>query len=239
MTTKTIGDKTMKKINSSCWVIAATSFAFIIVGCTTAEPTIQSGPDAELSFDGLHRVDNSQADMAWARPDIDLSGYTKIMPVNGGVEYAQADNMGRTTRDRNSGGPFFIDDRSREQFETLVADIFAEELGRLENFTIVDEPGPEVLIVAGGLLNVTSFVPPQTATRSIIFLTSVGEATLVLELRDSESGRILARSVDSRAAETISDTFNHSNSVTNSAEVRRLLLFWARRLVEGLDGFTQ
>ncbi len=229
----------MKKINSSCWLITATSLAFIVAGCSTAAPTIQSGPDAELSFDGLHKVDNSQADMAWARPDIDLSGYTKILPVNGGVEYAQADNKGRTTRDRNSGGPFFIDDRSREQFETLVTDVFAEELGKIERFTLVDEPGPDVLIVAGGLLNVISYVPPQTATRSVIFLSAVGEATLVLELRDSESGRILARSVDRRAAETISDTFTHSNSVTNSAEVRRLLLFWARRLVEGLDGFTQ
>jgi len=229
----------MKKFNSYFWLVAATPFVLIVAGCSSAAPTIQTGPDAELSFDGLHRVDNSQADIAWARPDIDLSGYSKIMPVNGGVEYAQADNTGRTARDRTSGGPFFIDDRSREQFETLVADIFREELGRLQNFTIVDEPGPDVLIVAGGLLNVTSFVPPQTATRSIIFLTSVGEATLVLELRDSLSGRILARSVDRRAAETISDTFTHSNSVTNAAEVRRLLQFWARRLVEGLDGFTQ
>ena len=229
----------MKKINSCIWLGAATAFSVIVAGCSSTAPTIQSGPDAELSFDGLHRVDNSQADIAWARPDIDLSGYTKILPVNGGVEYAQADNKGRTSRDRNSGGPFFIDDRSREQFETMVADIFAEELEGLENFTIVDEPGPDVLIVAGGLLNVVSFVPPQTATRSVIFLTSVGEATLVLELRDSLSGRILARSVDRRAAETISDTFTQSNSVTNSAEVRRLLQFWARRLVEGLDGFTQ
>lgn len=229
----------MKKINSCIWLVAATAFSVIVAGCSSTAPTIQSGPDAELSFDGLHRVDNSQADIAWARPDIDLSGYTKIKPVNGGVEYAQADNMGRTSRDRNSGGPFFIDDRSREQFETMVADIFAEELEGLENFTIVDEPGPDVLIVAGGLLDVVSFVPPQTATRSVIFLTSVGKATLVLELRDSLSGRILARSVDRRAAETISDTFTQSNSVTNSAEVRRLLQFWARRLVEGLDGFTQ
>jgi len=49
--------------------------------------------------------------MAWARPDIDLSGYTKLVPVGGGIEYAEADNK---------GGPYFIDDRSREQFETLV-----------------------------------------------------------------------------------------------------------------------
>ena len=229
----------MKKTESSCRLIAATFFAFVVDGCTTVAPTIQSGPDAELSYDGLHKVDNSQADMAWARPDIDLSGYTKLMPISGGIEYAEADNKGRTTRDRSKGGPFFIDDRSREQFETLVSDVFAEELEKIERFTLVDEAGPDVLMVAGGLLNVTSYVPPDTATRSIVFLSAVGEATLVLELRDSESGRILARSIDTRAAETIGDTFTQSNSVTNSSEARRLIRFWARRLVEGLDGFTQ
>ena len=86
-------------------------------------------------------------------------------------------------------------------------------------------------MVAGGLLNVLSYVPPDTATRSIIFLSAVGEATLVLELRDSESGRILARSIDTRAAETIGDTVSHSNSVTNSSEARRLIRFWAQRML--------
>ena len=229
----------MKKIYSLRSPFAMLFISVIAVACASEPASIQTGPDAELSYDGLHKVDNSQADMAWARPDIDLSGYTKLMPVNGGVEYAQADNRGRTTRDRNRGGPFFIDDRSREQFEALVSEVFAEELGKIERFTLVNEAAPDVLMVAGGLLNVTSYVPPETATRSVVFLSAVGEATLVLELRDSESGAILARSIDTRAAETIGDTFTHSNSVTNSAEVRRLLLFWARRLVEGLDGFTQ
>jgi hypothetical protein len=34
---------------------------FVLLGCETAPPMIQTGPDAELSFDGLHNVDNSQA----------------------------------------------------------------------------------------------------------------------------------------------------------------------------------
>lgn len=214
---------------------------FIAAGCTTTTaPTIQTGPNADLSYDGLHKVDHSQADMAWARPDIDLSGYTKLLPVSAGIEYTQADNKGRTTRDRNKGGPYFIDDKARGQFETLVADIFREELAKLETFTIVDEPGPDVLMVAGGLLNVTSYVPTDpNMTRSVIFVSAVGEATLVLELRDSESGTILARSIDTRAAETIDDTFTRSNSVTNSSEARRLIKFWAKRLVEALDGFTR
>ena len=214
-------------------------FTVALTGCETTPPTIQTGPDAELSFDGLHKVDNSKADVAWARPDIDLSGYTKIWPVGAGVEYRQVKNRGRTSMDRTKGGPYFIDDKSRAQFEELVGTVFKEELKKVKKYELVDGPGPDVLMIRGGLLNVTSMVPPEPiGGRSTVFLSSVGDATLVLELRDSETGTILARSVDRRAAEAIGGTFQRSNSVTNSAEVRRLIKFWAVRLREGLDGFA-
>ncbi len=230
----------MNKINSALRLTTLLIFAVVSVACTTAPPTIQTGPDAELSFDGLHKVDNSQADVAWARPDFDISGYTKIWLIGAGIEYRQVKNRGRTSIDRTRGGPYFIDDKSRAQFEELVGKIFKEELEKIEKYELVDGPGPDVLMIRGGLLDVTSYVPPDpVGGRSYVYLSSVGEATLVLELRDSETGTILARSVDRRAAETIGGTFTRSNSVTNSAEARRLIRFWATRLREGLDGFSQ
>ena len=230
----------MKNTDSVLRLITALTFGFVLAGCETAPPTIQTGPDAELSFDGLHMVDNSQADVAWARPDFNLDGYTKIWPVGAGIEYRQVKNRGRTTMDRSKGGPYFIDDKARAQFETLVGDIFKEELQKVETYELADGPGPDVLMVRGGLLDVTSYVPPDpVGGRSAVFLSSVGEATLVLELRDSETGTILARAVDRDAAETIGGTFRRSNSVTNSAEAKRLIRHWATRLREGLDGFHQ
>ena len=230
----------MKKINSVLRLTTTLVFAVVLVACTTAPPTIQTGPDAELSFDGLHKVDNSQADVAWARPDFDIYGYTKIWPVGAGIEYRQVKNRGRTSMDRSRGGPYFIDDKSRAQFEELVCKVFREELEKVEKYELVDGPGPDVLMIRGGLLDVTSYVPPDpVGGRSQVFLSSVGEATLVLELRDSETGTILARSIDRRAAETIGGTFTRSNSVTNSAEARRLIRYWGTRLREGLDGFSQ
>lgn len=230
----------MKKISSVWRLTTPLIFAVVLVACTTAPPTIQTGPDAELSFDGLHKVDNSQADVAWARPDFDISGYTKIWLVGAGIEYRQVKDRGRSTIARSQGGPYFIDDKSRAQFEELVGKVFKEEFEKIEKYELVDEPGPDVLMIRGGLLDVTSYVPPDPiGGRSYIYLSSVGEATLVLELRDSETGTILARSVDRRAAETIGGTFTRSNSVTNSAEARRLIRFWATRLREGLDGFGQ
>jgi len=215
-------------------------FAIVVVGCETAPPTIQTGPEAELSFDGLHKVDNSQADAAWARPDFDISGYTKIMPLSAGIEYRQVKDRGRSSIARSQGGPYFIDDKARARFEELVSEVFTEELKKIERFEIVDEPGPDVLVVVGGLLDVVSYVPPDpVGGRSYVYLSSVGDATLVLELRDSETGTILARSIDRRAAEPIGATLQDSNRVSNAAEVRRLIRHWASRLREGLDGFGQ
>jgi hypothetical protein len=162
------------------------------------------------------------------------------MPLSGGIEYRQGKDRGRSSIARSQGGPYFINDEARARFEELVSEVFREELQMIERFEIVDEPGPDVLVVLGGLLDVVSYVPPDpVGGRSYVFLSSVGDATLVLELRDSETGTILARSVDRRAAEAIGSTLQDSNRVTNSAEVRRLIRHWASRLREGLDGFSQ
>ena len=218
-----------------------TAFILLVgsLGCTTAPPSIQTGSDAEVSFDGLHKVDNSRSDAAWAVPDLDFSGYTKIRFVSLGIEYKEVANKGSSQVVRSQGGPYFIDDKARAQFEALVSEIFSEELGKITRFQIVDVSGPDTLEVGGGLLNVTSQVPPDPAGgRSVHYLTYVGDATLVLEIRDSMSNRILARAVDRRAAETLGGTFRRSNTVTNSVEVKRLIRYWAVALREGLEGFN-
>ena len=90
----------MENTSSVFSLMTALLFSAALVGCETAPPTIQTGPDAELTFDGLHKVDNSQADLAWARPDFDISGYTKIWPVGAGIEYRQVKDKGRSSMAR-------------------------------------------------------------------------------------------------------------------------------------------
>ena len=228
----------MKIIRSVLALITAFILSVVSLGCTTAPPSIQTGPDAEITHDGLHKVENARSDAAWAVPDFDLSGYTNIMFVNLGIEYKEVTYKGSSPAVISQGGPYFIDDRARAQFEELVSEIFSEELGKITRFQIVDEPGPDTLLVGGGLLNVTSQVPPDSAgSRTRYLLSKIGDATLVLEIRDSKSNRILARSVDRRAAETIGGSFQRSNTVSNSVELKRLIRYWAVALREGLEGF--
>ncbi len=221
-------------------IAALAVLAFSFAGCSST-PQFQSGDEAEVTHDGLTRLDKTVLDVVWARTDIDLSGYKKIMLDGVGVEYRPSKGpfSGRagsssTSIARSSAKDYQLDDATKKVFEDEIAGAFVEEMARSEKYEIVDQPGPDVLLVRGGLLDVVSMVPPEPMGRGAIFIDSVGEATLVLELRDSESNAILARAVDRRAAQS-TGTFTESNRVTNRAEVRRLGRRWASTLRSGLE----
>lgn len=213
-------------------------FAAVLSGCGAA-PAFQQGPDAEVTYDGLTRVDNTVMDSVWARTDIDIKGYSKIMFEGVGVEYrpAKGPYSGRTSaleHQRSSQTEFKLDETTKAAFEGEVRDAFLAELGTSKVYEIVEEAGPDVLLINSGLLDVVSRVPPEPIGRSNMYISSVGEATLVLEIRDSMSGAIFARAVDRRAAER-EGWLMDSNRVTNRAEVRRLARAWGRLLRQGLE----
>ena len=208
----------------------------VVAGCATSTPTIDTGPDAEMTFDGLYPVTGTNADGAWARPGSDISRYSKIMLQGVGVEYRPGGEAGRSYSARSSDGPFEVTPEQRERFERVVSDAFRDELARSERFEMTDEIGPDVLLIMGALVDVVSFVPPEPISgRTDIYLSSVGEATLVLEIRDSITQATLARAIDRRAAERASGNLMESTRVTNAAEVRRLARHWARLLRTRLD----
>lgn len=220
--------------------LVAVSTCMLAVGCSST-PTFQTGPDAEVTHDGLTRMDGTTMDIVWARKDIDVRGVTKVIFNGVGVEYRNVTGpysgragSGTSTLRTNSRSEFQLDAATRERFEAEISSAFLEEIKRSEVFEVVEEPGPETLLVNIGLFDVVSRVPPETVGSSRIFIDRVGEASLVLELRDSESNTILIRAVDRRAAENpVGGT--ESNRVTNAAEVRRLGRRWGTIIRTGLD----
>ena len=213
------------------------SFATILllVGCAPA-PSIQQGPDAETTFDGLVRIDHSRFANAWVDPDVDLSQYNKIMVGDAVFEFrAVKKSTSQTTTRRANESEFWISDKNKESLIEIVSEAFRKEMQKSKHFTAADAPGPDVLIIVGGLHDIVSRVPPDMIGRGDIYLSSVGEATLVLELKDSLSGETIYRAIDRRAAERAGGTMMTSNTVTTKSEVRRLAQRWATRLREGLD----
>ena len=218
-----------------CLVLAFLSLAS--GGCATPTPTLDSGPNAEVTFDGLYEVQNSALGKAWATPDLDLSGYTKIMLQSAGIEYRPGGESGRGSMARSSSGPFEITVEQKARFQEVVRETLLDEFGKSEKFTLVNEPGPDVLLIRGALLDVVSYVPPEPIGRSEIYLTELGEITLVLEIRDSITDAILVRAVD-RASVGDDGMMRSSNRATNSSEVKRVIRRWMSTLRERLDSFS-
>ena len=220
-------------------IAVMTTFLLAFAGCSST-PTFQTGEDAEITHDGLTRMEGTVMDVVWAREDIDLTGFTTVMFEGVGFQYRNDSGpysgragAGTPTMRRSSTTEFQLDADTRALFEEEISGAFLEEIMRSDIIKIVDEPGPDVLLVRGGLLDVVSRVPPETVGRSRIFISSIGEATLVLEVVDPVSNTVLARAVDRRAGDRMGGM--ESNTVTNRAEVRRLGRRWGSILREGLE----
>ena len=210
--------------------------ALVLVGCSSKPPTIQMGEDAEISIDGLHRVDNARFASSWADPDIDFSHYTKVMPGGAEYQFRAVRKTSRAGSTRSSDTEFWISDADRERLETETAAIFAEELQNSTRFEVTDTRGDDVIIIRGALHDIVSRVPPDMVGRGEIWLSSVGEATIIIEVVDSMSNEVIFRGAERRAAEQGGGTRGvRSNSVSTWAEVRRLMRRWALTLREGLD----
>jgi len=214
--------------------LVAIAAVIFIAGCAT-EPSVQSGPNAETSFDGLVRIDNARFAGAWIDPDVNVKQYNKIIPGGAEFEFRNVQKMSSSMARRANEREFWISDSDKQRLVDIVTEVFEEELQKSKHFTVTDEAGPDALIIVGGLHDIVSQVPPDDVGQSESFLRSFGEATLVLELRDSLSNEVVYRAVERRAIEQAGGQMTRASTATTWAEVRRWARRWAVRLREGLD----
>ncbi len=207
-----------------------------LAACASAPPpTVQTGPDAEVTVDGLHRVDNSVMALAWVKPDMDLRGYTKLMLDEVTVAY-QREPRARRQSLGGSDQNFALTPSQMANLKSWFHDAVVKALTRDDGYQIVDAPGPDVLRITASLVDLVVRVPTEKVGSERTYASSYGEVTLILELRDSESEQILARAADRR-----DPTNNPGNTlvVVSPAFVRgdteRLFDHWASLLRQRLD----
>ena len=217
---------------------ATLCLGFLAAASAAKDPTIDTREKAEASFDGLLPVRHAKFARAWVDPDIDLSGYTKIM--GGGAEFQfraarkpSGTSAGRSMRNQTD---FPISEKNQIKLAETAGEIFEAELRKSTRFEWTEEKGEDVLLVRGAMLDIVSHVPPEQVGRNEIYLSSVGQITLVLEMIDSVSGDVLARAAERRQLDTTAGTAR-SNPVTNWSAFRRVAQLWASRLRDGLDDF--
>jgi hypothetical protein len=179
----------------------------------------------------------TQVEKVWVTPDLDLSAYTKLMPGGAAIQYRQVKDAPSTYRGSSSQTEFPLTEDAKAMLEKIINEELQKALQRVNRFELVDSPGPDTIKVRGAFLDVVSRVPPERPGRTDYYLDSVGQATFVVEIIDSQSEKVLIRAADTRAMESADVTYR-SNPVTNAAEARRLFARWASLVVDALNNVT-
>ncbi len=187
---------------------------------------------APATWDGLVQVKSKRLNLVYLQPGADFRPYTKIM-----LDPTEVAFQKNWRRDYNSTAPGRR--VSEQELQDAISkgisaatDIFAEAWTK-GGYQVVTAPGPDVLRVTTGVMNIDLNAPDRpTAGRSYSFSSEAGEATLFVEARDSMTGAILGRAVDRRVVGDNSIAWR--TSVSNRADFRDMVQAWAQASVRGL-----
>jgi len=203
-----------------------------LLGGGCAASNLELDTSAQATFDGLLPVRGTTMQKVWAREGLDLRSYDKFMPTGVSLQYRPVGSVNRTSK--SSAREFPLTEQQKDTIEKIANEEFAKALSGVTRMALTDVEGPHTLLVKGSVIDIVSRVPPERPGRTDYYLDSVGQATFVIELIDSESDTVLARGIDTRSAETPGYTYRSSRA-TNVAEVRRLARYWADLLVNALN----
>jgi len=212
------------------------ALTLLAAGCATrtVQPVAQTGPDAEMSFDGLVRLERTNFGTAWIKPDIELTGYNKIIIVDPEFEF-RTPRTDQSDQSRTAELP--LTDADKESLTETVHSAFVNELAKSQYYSLVTEPGPETSILEVRLLDVVALVPQEPDSidgPSTPWSSSVGEGTLAIEVHDSMSGEILYRAIQRRTAKaTVGGAWG--SRVNSWAEIKPAAQDWGRIIRELLD----
>ncbi len=214
--------------------------ALLWCGCASPaadDPEIETAPHAQVTIDGLSRVKDSSYKYVWVKPDADFASYQGI--IFGAVE-VHYKRKTRGTRYSSTSTNFALTKHQTDNLKRALRDAFIAELTRDEFYRLVDEPGPDVMLIEVSIIDLIVKVPTQGSNiTQQTFASSTAEMTLLMELRDSLSGEILARVADRQDANApgfaMSNDLYYSNKVRDRSAVERVFKGWSKILRTRLD----
>jgi len=159
-------------------VLALAAVSFIAVACTTV--TTQS----------FKVTDSPNVEAVHLATDADFGKYDRLTAEEMGIYFPE-------------------DAAPSEDDQQRTRQIFREAfLGELTDYQIVDKKGPTTLAVLATLVDFRSatYVDASTVRRELRDIVEPGALLFLMELKDSKSGKVLARAVDSASAPAFSSS---------------------------------
>lgn len=188
----------------------------------------------KTTVDGLHLVEGTKMAMVYAKPDVDLSQYNRILLIEPQVRFTrgwlrtQNSIPNQTVRKEDM-------ERIKKDLAALFMEVFRQELQNNGGYVLVDGVADDVLIVRPAIIDLDVFAPDTPGTtRSRSAIPSVGTMTLYMELIDSITGDMLVKAMDNKFDRTRT-RIQVRNRVRNEAAAREMLSTWANVLRLALD----
>ena len=208
-------------------IIRGLLLAVLLCACAP-QPSLPITETA-TDLDGLGKVSSKYFGAAFVRPGADFSRYQELLVSGSELAFKTPDRAKQQ---------FPLSAEQKDRFRTLLDTQFAAELGSLDNLQLTDAVGPNALAVQVRVQDILATVSSDAVGGSgwgSLSLRALGEATLVIELSDSESGEILARVYDRRAIEGVAIAQDPSAPVTRWEDVEAMCKHWATTVRDRLD----
>lgn len=188
-------------------------------------------PDENAGDEGLVAVKVKGLDKVYARPDANLSGYTKIMldPVE--VAFSKSwnpDSAGQqvTTADKQT---------IKDTLAKVLRERLAKALASSGRYTLVDRAEDGVLRIKADIRDLYINAPDVMSTGiSRNYTLSVGNMRLVADLRDASTGALIARVIDYKR-DPDATRLQWTTSITNTVAAERAADNWVRILLRQLN----
>lgn len=211
-------------------IIRGLLLALLVAACAP-QPTVPVATSTN-DVDGLEQVSSRYFDIAFVRPGVDFSHYKTVL--------LSGSELAFTTPDR-SKQQFPLTNEQKDRFRRQLDEQFGTELANLKNLSLSDTEGPDALSVQVRVQDILATVPARATGRSgwgSLSLQALGEATLVIELSDSESGETLARVYDRRAVEGVAIAQPQAAPIMSWEDVESISERWASTVRERLDALV-
>ncbi|GGA75160.1 hypothetical protein GCM10011369_16280 [Neiella marina] len=193
---------------------------------------LYAAEQGDTSFDQLTKVESKKVDELYLKSGADFSHYDTLMLNEADVAFRKnAYRNDYATRGQMKRGM----ERASVKLKALFDESFREVISEKGNYKMTDQPGDDTLLLEPKLMNVyfVNLDDMSRASNVKVYAESAGEMTLVLELKDSVTGEILARIVDRQEA-TDWGRLVRQTSVDNHQQSKRMIKRWASQLNDGL-----
>lgn len=211
------------------WLTAA------LTACLVGFGAIAGAADAPDNWDGLVQIKPKRMDMVYVLPGADFRPYTKVMLDK--TEVAFRKDWQKNMNDTRSVSRKIDDEQAAKIMAAAssnFSDVWTKALEK-SGYPVVTAPGPDVLRLSTAIANLYINAPDtMDAGRVKTYTAEAGEATLILEVRDSRTNALLGRVVDRRETRS-SVAMQSASRVTNQADFRSLFSQWASIAGKGLE----